>query len=217
MYPLVAPSILAADFANLQRDVEMLNVSEADYIHVDVMDGVFVPNISFGIPVTEAIARHATKPLDVHLMIVHPEKYLAAFRKAGADSLTVHVEATDRLSETLNEIRSLGAKAGVAINPESPISLLKEVVLEVDLICVMSVNPGFGGQKFMETSYAKVSELKELLLRKGSKAKIEVDGGIGDQQASRLIQAGADILVAGSYIFKAIDPLACIADLKRIK
>ncbi len=217
MYPLVAPSILAADFANLQRDVEMLNVSEADYIHVDVMDGVFVPNISFGIPVTEAIARHATKPLDVHLMIVHPEKYLAAFRKAGADSLTVHVEATDRLSETLNEIRSLGAKAGVAINPESPISLLKEVVLEVDLICVMSVNPGFGGQKFMETSYAKVSELKELLLRKGSKAKIEVDGGIGDQQASRLIQAGADILVAGSYIFKANDPLACIADLKRIK
>ncbi|MCE2707053.1 MAG: ribulose-phosphate 3-epimerase [Algoriphagus sp.] len=195
MYPLVAPSILAADFANLQRDVEMLNVSEADYIHVDVMDGVFVPNISFGIPVT----------------------YLAAFRKAGADSLTVHVEATDRLSETLNEIRSLGAKAGVAINPESPISLLKEVVLEVDLICVMSVNPGFGGQKFMETSYAKVSELKELLLRKGSKAKIEVDGGIGDQQASRLIQAGADILVAGSYIFKANDPLACIADLKRIK
>ncbi|MFN5336290.1 MAG: ribulose-phosphate 3-epimerase [Bacteroidota bacterium] len=217
MYPLVAPSILAADFANLQRDVEMLNVSEADYIHVDVMDGVFVPNISFGIPVTEAIARHATKPLDVHLMIVHPEKYLAAFRKAGADSLTVHVEATDRLSETLNEIRSLGAKAGVAINPESPISLLKEVVLEVDLICVMSVNPGFGGQKFMETSYAKVSELKEILLRKGSKAKIEVDGGIGDQQASRLIQAGADILVAGSYIFKANDPLACIADLKRIK
>jgi ribulose-phosphate 3-epimerase len=150
-------------------------------------------------------------------MIVHPEKYLAAFRKAGADSLTVHVEATDRLSETLNEIRSLGAKAGVAINPESPISLLKEVVLEVDLICVMSVNPGFGGQKFMETSYAKVSELKEILLRKGSKAKIEVDGGIGDQQASRLIQAGADILVAGSYIFKANDPLACIADLKRIK
>ncbi|MFN5331434.1 MAG: ribulose-phosphate 3-epimerase [Bacteroidota bacterium] len=217
MYPLVAPSILAADFANLQRDVEMLNVSEADYIHVDVMDGVFVPNISFGIPVTEAIARHATKPLDVHLMIVHPEKYLAAFRKAGADSLTVHVEATDRLSETLNEIRRLGAKAGVAINPESPISLLKEVVLEVDLICVMSVNPGFGGQKFMETSYAKVSELKEILLRKGSKAKIEVDGGIGDQQASRLIQAGADILVAGSYIFKANDPLACIADLKRIK
>ena len=217
MYPLVAPSILAADFANLQRDVEMLNVSEADYIHVDVMDGVFVPNISFGIPVTEAIARHATKPLDVHLMIVHPEKYLAAFRKAGADSLTVHVEATDRLSETLNEIRRLGAKAGVAINPKSPISLLKEVVLEVDLICVMSVNPGFGGQKFMETSYAKVSELKEILLRKGSKAKIEVDGGIGDQQASRLIQAGADILVAGSYIFKANDPLACIADLKRIK
>ena len=217
MYPLVAPSILAADFANLQRDIEMLNVSEADYIHVDVMDGVFVPNISFGIPVTEAIARHATKPLDVHLMIVHPEKYLAAFRKAGADSLTVHVEATDRLSETLNEIRSLGAKAGVAINPESPVSLLKEVVLEVDLICVMSVNPGFGGQKFMETSYAKVSELKDLLLRKGSKAKIEVDGGIGDQQASRLIQAGADILVAGSYIFKANDPLACIADLKRTK
>ncbi|MEY2704313.1 MAG: hypothetical protein RL407_375 [Bacteroidota bacterium] len=217
MYPLIAPSILAADFANLQRDIEMLNVSEADYIHVDVMDGVFVPNISFGIPVTEAIARHATKPLDVHLMIVHPEKYLAAFRKAGADSLTVHVEATDRLSETLNEIRSLGAKAGVAINPESPVSLLKEVVLEVDLICVMSVNPGFGGQKFMETSYAKVSELKDLLLRKGSKAKIEVDGGIGDQQASRLIQAGADILVAGSYIFKANDPLVCIADLKRTK
>jgi ribulose-phosphate 3-epimerase len=217
MYPLIAPSILAADFANLQRDIEMLNVSEADYIHVDVMDGVFVPNISFGIPVTEAIARHATKPLDVHLMIVHPEKYLAAFRKAGASSLTVHVEATDRLSKTLYEIRSLGAKAGVAINPESPVSLLKEVVLEVDLICVMSVNPGFGGQKFMETSYAKVSELKDLLLRKGSKAKIEVDGGIGDQQASRLIQAGADILVAGSYIFKANDPLACIADLKRTK
>lgn len=176
MYPLIAPSILAADFANLQRDIEMLNGSEADFIHVDIMDGVFVPNISFGIPVTEAIARHATKPLDVHLMIVQPEKYLTAFRKAGADSLTVHVEATEHLSETLKEIRSLGAKAGVAINPESPITLLKEVVLEVDLICVMSVNPGFGGQKFMETSYAKVSELKELLLRKGSKARIEVDG-----------------------------------------
>ncbi|MFM7629733.1 MAG: ribulose-phosphate 3-epimerase [Algoriphagus sp.] len=217
MYPLIAPSILAADFANLQRDIEMLNGSEADFIHVDIMDGVFVPNISFGIPVTEAIARHATKPLDVHLMIVQPEKYLTAFRKAGADSLTVHVEATEHLSETLKEIRSLGAKAGVAINPESPITLLKEVVLEVDLICVMSVNPGFGGQKFMETSYAKVSELKELLLRKGSKARIEVDGGISNQQASRLIQAGADILVAGSYIFKAKDPVACIADLKRMK
>ena len=217
MSPQLAPSILAADFANLQKEVEMLNASAADYIHVDVMDGIFVPNISFGIPVTEAIHRHATKPLDVHLMIVNPELYLEAFVKAGASILTVHVEACTHLHRTLQEIKRLGARAGVALNPHTPIESLSEVLEEVDLVCVMSVNPGFGGQKFIEHSYSKVANLKEMILKKGSNAQIEVDGGVTDQNAKSLVEAGADILVAGSFVFNAPNPIATIASLKAIQ
>jgi ribulose-phosphate 3-epimerase len=217
MSPQLAPSILAADFANLQKEVEMLNSSAADYIHVDVMDGSFVPNISFGIPVTEAIHRHAQKPLDVHLMIVNPELYLEAFVKAGASILTVHVEACTHLHRTLQEIKRLGVRTGVALNPNTAIESLSEVLEEVDLVCVMSVNPGFGGQKFIEHSYAKVANLKEMILKKGSNTQIEVDGGVTDQNARRLVEAGADILVAGSFVFNAPDPIATIASLKAIQ
>jgi len=214
--PQIAPSILAADFANLQKEVEMLNASAADYIHVDVMDGIFVPNISFGLPVTEAIFRHATKPLDVHLMIVNPELYLEDFVKAGAAVLTVHVEACTHLHRTLQEIKRLGVKAGIAINPHSPIELLSEVLEEIDLVCLMSVNPGFGGQKFIEHTYSKVVNLKKLILKTGSRALIEVDGGVSNQNARRLVEAGADILVAGSFVFGNSDPHATIASLKSI-
>jgi ribulose-phosphate 3-epimerase len=217
MSPQLAPSILAADFANLQKEVEMLNASAADYIHVDVMDGTFVPNISFGIPVTEAIHRHAKKPLDVHLMIVNPELYLDAFVKAGAANLTVHVEACTHLHRTLQEIKRLGVRAGVALNPHTPIESLSEVLEEVDLVCVMSVNPGFGGQKFIEHSYAKVANLKEMILKKGISTQIEVDGGVSGQNARRLVEAGADILVAGSFVFNSPDPIATIASLKAIQ
>lgn len=216
MNPQIAPSILAADFANLQREVELLNTSAADFIHVDIMDGVFVPNISFGIPVTEAIHRHATKPLDVHLMIVNPELYLEDFVKAGASILTIHVEACPHLHRTLQEIKRLGVSVGVALNPHTPIELLSEVLEEVDVVCVMSVNPGFGGQKFIEHSYSKVANLKNLILKKGVKTQIEVDGGVSEQNAKRLVEAGADILVAGSFVFKAPDPIAAIASLKNI-
>jgi ribulose-phosphate 3-epimerase len=216
MNPQIAPSILAADFANLQKEVEMLNASAADYIHVDIMDGVFVPNISFGIPVTEAIHRHASKPLDVHLMIVNPELYVEDFVKAGASIVTVHLEACTHLHRTLQEIKRLGVAAGVALNPHTPIELLTEVLEEVDLVCVMSVNPGFGGQKFIEHSYVKVANLKNLILKKGAKTQIEVDGGVSEQNAKRLVEAGADILVAGNFVFKAPDPMAAIASLKSI-
>ena len=216
MHPLIAPSILAADFANIQKEVEMLNASQADYIHVDIMDGVFVPNISFGIPVTQAINHHARKPLDVHLMIVQPEKYLAAFRNAGAEVISVHLEACTHLHRTVQEIKELGAKAGVAINPHTSVDLLADIIADIDVVCVMSVNPGFGGQKFIENTYSKVTRLKELILTKNSSAKIEVDGGVNQQNAPILIQAGADILVAGSFVFNSPDPLETIAKLKEV-
>ena len=214
---LIAPSILAADFANLQKEVEMLNSSQADFIHVDIMDGVFVPNISFGIPVTEAIHRHAKKPLDVHLMIVEPDRYLEAFRDAGAEIISVHFEACNHLHRTLQGIKSLGAKAGVAINPHTPIDFLKEVIQDIDVVCMMSVNPGFGGQKFIENTYDKVARLKELILSKGASTKIEIDGGVNLGNAPKLLMAGADILVAGSFVFNSPDPVATISELKSIR
>lgn len=212
---LVAPSILAADFANLQQEIEMLNRSQADYIHVDIMDGVFVPNISFGIPVTEAIHKHAKKPLDVHLMIVNPDSYLDVFRNAGAEIISVHYEACPHLHRTVQAIHKLGAKAGVAINPHTAIELLGEIIADIDLVCVMSVNPGFGGQKFIENTYSKVSRLKDLILKRGSSAKIQVDGGVNLDNSPKLIQAGADLLVAGSFVFNSDDPQATIARLKQ--
>lgn len=216
MAPRIAPSILAADFGNIQKEVEMLNASQADYIHVDIMDGIFVPNISFGVPVTEAIHRHAQKPLDVHLMIQQPDLYLETFRNAGAEIITVHYEACTHLHRTLQAIKKLGAKAGVAINPHTPVEFLRDVVEELDLVCVMSVNPGFGGQRFIENTYSKVVRLKDLLNSKGSKALIEIDGGVNLQNASLLLESGADILVAGSFVFASSDPIATIALLKSL-
>lgn len=212
----IAPSILAADFANLQKEIEMLNASQADYIHVDIMDGVFVPNISFGIPVTEAVKRHAQKPLDVHLMIVNPDQYLEAFKKAGAAIITVHIEACVHLHRTLQAIRQLGCKAGVALNPHTPVQLLSEVITDIDLVCIMSVNPGFGGQKFIEHTYEKVRQLKRLITEKGAQTEIEIDGGVNQDNAALLMAAGADVLVAGSFVFSATDPIATIAKLKAI-
>lgn len=214
MSPLIAPSILAADFANLQKEVEMLNGSLADFIHVDIMDGVFVPNISFGLPVTEAIHKHAKKPLDVHLMIVNPDPYLEAFRNAGAEIISVHYEACAHLHRTIQAIHNFGAKAGVAINPHTSVSLLGEILGEIDLVCIMSVNPGFGGQKFIENTYSKVAMLKEMILKKNSHAKIEIDGGVNLENAPKLVAAGADVLVAGSFVFNSADPKATIAGLK---
>lgn len=210
----IAPSILAADFANIQQEVTMLNESQADWIHVDIMDGVFVPNISFGLPVTQAIHNHAKKPLDVHLMIVNPDQYLSAFREAGAEVLTVHYEACTHLNRTIQFIKSLGAKAGVAINPHTPVDLLSDCIQDLDLVCVMSVNPGFGGQKFISNTFQKIARLKELILAKNSKAWIEVDGGVSSTNASELIKVGADILVAGSFVFSSSDPKATIKGLK---
>lgn len=217
MFPQIAPSILAADFANLQKEVEMLNASKADFIHVDIMDGVFVPNISFGIPVTEAIHKHATKALDVHLMIVNPDNYLQAFKNAGAEIISVHYEACNHLHRSLQAIRNLGAKAGVAINPHTTINLLADVIQDIDLVCVMSVNPGFGGQKFIENTYDKVSRLKDLILSKGAKTLIEIDGGVNLQNAPKLMAAGADVLVAGNFVFSSANPIATIEELKAIR
>ena len=214
MPTLIAPSVLAADFANIQRDIEMLNKSNADWIHVDVMDGVFVPNISFGIPVIEAIKKHAKKPLDVHLMIVQPEKYIEAFKKAGADILTVHYEACPHLHRTIQQIKAAGMKAGVALNPHTSVDLLDDIIADLDLVCIMSVNPGFGGQKFIENTYHKVTKLQLLIAKNNSKAVIEIDGGVTDANAEKLCAAGASVLVAGSFVFNAPNPIQTIADLK---
>ncbi len=213
---LLAPSILASDFSNLQNEVEMLNKSQADWIHINIMDGVFVPNISFGIPVCEAIAKHAKKPLDVHLMIINPEKYVDNFARAGANTISVHIEACPHLHRNLQQIRNLGCKAGIAVNPHTSISQLENVIEETDLVCLMSVNPGFGGQKFIEQTYKKVSQLKELILKTGSKALIEIDGGVNAQNAKRLVDAGADVLVAGNFVFSSPDPMETISRIKSL-
>lgn len=213
---LIAPSVLAADFANLERDIKMINTSEADWFHIDIMDGVFVPNISFGMPVLEAIKRHATKTIDVHLMIVDPDRYISTFKKLGADVLTVHLEACTHLHRTLQAIKAEGMKAGVALNPHTNVDLLEDVIIDIDLVCIMSVNPGFGGQSFIENTYDKIRKLKALIHRKGASTIIEIDGGVTNKNAAQLVEAGADVLVAGSYVFGAADPIATVADLKKI-
>ena len=214
--PIIAPSILAADFANLQSDIEMLNESQADWIHVDVMDGMFVPNISFGIPVCEAINKHAKKPLDVHLMIEQPDRYVDAFRDAGASVISVHYEACTHLHRTLQHIKSLDCKAGVAVNPHTNVQLLEDTIGDIDLVCLMSVNPGFGGQKFIENTYKKVRQLKEIIAENNAPTLIEIDGGVNATNAPLLLEAGADVLVAGSFVFKSVNPQATIEDLKSV-
>ena len=213
---LIAPSVLSADFANLQRDIEMINNSEADWFHIDIMDGVFVPNISFGMPVLEAITRHAKKTIDVHLMIVNPDQYIKTFAQLGATNLTVHFEACTHLHRTLQAIKAEGMKAGIAVNPHTSVSLLEDVINDVDVVCLMSVNPGFGGQSFIEKTYDKVKQLKEIITRNGASTLIEIDGGVSDKNSKQLVEAGADVLVAGNYVFRASDPVATIASLKKL-
>ena len=214
-HTLIAPSVLAADFANLQRDIEMINNSQADWFHIDIMDGVFVPNISFGMPVLEAITKHAKKTIDVHLMIVDPDRYIKTFADLGANNLTVHYEACTHLHRTLQAIKAEGMKAGVALNPHTPVSLLEDIINDLDLVCIMSVNPGFGGQSFIERTYDKVRALKEIIIRNGATTLIEIDGGVSDKNAVQLVEAGADVLVAGNYVFRASDPVETVAQLKK--
>ena len=216
MATLVSPSLLAANFIDLRSDVDMINRSEADWLHMDIMDGVFVPNISFGFPVLEAVAKACTKPLDVHFMIVHPEQYIQRTAKLGAMMMNVHYEACTHLHRTVQEIHDAGMKAGVTLNPSTPVSVLEDIINDVDMVLLMSVNPGFGGQTFIENNISKVQRLKELIVQSGSKALIEVDGGVQAETAPRLVKAGVDVLVSGSYVFKAADPFQTIKELKAL-
>ncbi len=213
---IIAPSVLSADFGNLQRDIEMINNSVADWFHVDIMDGVFVPNISFGFPVLKQIKKHANKTIDVHLMIVEPQRYIDEFCIQGADIISVHIEACTHLHRAIQQIKSLNIKAGVAINPHTPVSALQDIILDIDLVCMMSVNPGFGGQKFIQNTYKKVKELKQMIIATGSNALIEIDGGVDFENAALLKEAGADVLVAGNTVFSHPSPTEAIAKLKHI-
>ncbi len=217
MNHLIAPSFLSADFTNLEKEIKLMNNSEADWFHLDIMDGVFVPNITFGMPVISQIKKHAKKLLDVHLMIVQPERYIEDFKKAGADILTVHYEACTHLHRTIQQIKALGMKAGVSLNPHTPIHLLEDIIEEVDMVLLMSVNPGFGGQKFISNTYKKIRQLKELTLKNHTKVQIEIDGGVDAGNANTLVQTGADVLVAGSFVFKSDNPVKTVSKLKSLR